>query len=365
MRFEIDAHDPYSHARTGRLYTAHGVLRTPVFIASATHATIKGLAPEQVARAGIQIVAVNGYHLWLRPGMDVIREAGGVHKFMRWKRPLLSDSGGFQVFSLARQRTIGKEGVRFQSHIDGSPRFMTPEISIEVQNTLGTDIAMIFDECVAYPSPREYVEESVDLTLDWARRSKAAHNRPHQNLFGIIEGGTYADLRRKSAEGTAEIGFPGYAMGGLSVGEPRDEMLRVIQEVVPLLPEDRPRYVMGVGTPADMLACIRCGIDIFDCVMPNKNARHGSVFVLGGELKIKNARFTLDQRPLDETCDCEACEGYTRAYLRHLWIAKEPFGSRLLTLHNLRHYAAFMERSRQAIAEGTLSRMHVPEGRAE
>ena len=365
MRFEIDAHDPHSHARDGRLYTAHGILRTPVFIGSATHATIKGLAPEEVARAGIQMVAVNGYHLWLRPGMEVIEAAGGVHKFMGWKRPLLSDSGGFQVFSLAKQREITPDGVRFQSHIDGSRRFMTPELSIKVQNQLGTDIAMIFDECVAYPSEHEYVEKSVDLTLAWAKRSKAAHDNPHQHLFGIIQGGTYADLRRKSAEGTVEIGFPGYAMGGLSVGEPRDEMLRVIQEVVPIIPADRPRYVMGVGTPADLLACIRCGIDIFDCVMPNKNARHGSVFVTGGELKIKNARFKDDQRPLDEECDCDACSKYTRAYLRHLWLAKEPFGARLLTLHNLRHYARFMEQCRAAVAEGFLSRLHVPEGRAD
>jgi len=365
MRFEIDAHDPHSHARTGRLHTAHGVLRTPVFIASATHATIKGLSPEEVAHAGIQIVAVNGYHLWLRPGLEPIKEAGGVHKLMRWKRPLLSDSGGFQVFSLAQSRTITEEGVRFQSHIDGSPRFITPEISIQVQNELGTDIAMIFDECVAYPSAREYVEESVDLTLNWAKRSKAAHRNPHQHLFGIIQGGTYLDLRRKSTEETVRIDFPGYALGGLSVGEPQDEMLRVIQETVPLMPEDRPRYVMGVGTPADILACVRCGIDIFDCVMPNKNARHGSVFVSEGELKIKNARFKEDMRPLDEGCDCDACRKYSRAYLRHLWVAKEPYGARMLTLHNLRHYAAFMERVRQAIGDATLSRMHVPEGRAE
>ncbi len=365
MRFEIGSLDPHSIARGGRLFTAHGVLKTPVFIASATHATIKGLAPEEVANAGMQIVAVNGYHLWLRPGMDVVEAAGGAHKLMRWKRPLLSDSGGFQVFSLAQQRTITPDGVRFQSHIDGSNRFMSPEKSIEVQNRLGTDIAMIFDECVAYPSPHEYVEKSVDLTLDWARRSKKAHNNPHQHLFGIIQGGTYVDLRKRSAEGTVEIGFPGYALGGLSVGEPRDEMLHVINETIPIIPEEKPRYVMGVGTPADILACIRCGIDIVDCVMPQKNARHGSVFVSGGVLKIKNARFKQDQRPLDENCDCEACQKYTRSYLRHLWIAKEPFGTRLLTLHNLRHYAVFMERCRQAIADGTLSRMHVPEGRAE
>jgi len=365
MRFQIDAHDPHSLARAGRLYTAHGVLRTPVFIASATHATIKGLAPEEVAHAGIQIVAVNGYHLWLRPGIELIQKAGGVHKFMRWKRPILSDSGGFQVFSLARSRTITRKGVRFQSHIDGSPRFMTPDVSIEAQSALGTDIAMIFDECVAYPSPREYVEESVEVTLDWARRSKAAHSNPHQHLFGIIQGGTFEDLRRRSAEETVKIEFPGYALGGLSVGEPRDDMLRVIQATLPYLPEDRPRYVMGVGTPTDILACVRLGIDVFDCVLPNKNARHGSLFTSHGMVKIKNARFKEDERPLDRHCDCEACTKYTRAYLRHLWMAEEPFGSRLLTLHNLRHYAAFMERVREGIAAGTLSRMHVAEGRAD
>ncbi|MGQ9731039.1 MAG: tRNA guanosine(34) transglycosylase Tgt [Candidatus Zipacnadales bacterium] len=365
MRFEIDARDRDSLARAGRLYTAHGVLKTPVFIASATHATIKALAPEEVARAGIQIVAVNGYHLWLRPGIEVIRKAGGVHKFMNWKRPLLSDSGGFQVFSLAQSREITEEGVRFQSHIDGSNRFMTPEISIEVQNALGTDIAMIFDECVAYGAPWEYVAKSVELTLKWARRSKAAHANPHQQLFGIIQGGTFEDLRRRSAEETVKIGFPGYALGGLSVGEPQEEMLRIIQATVPYLPEDRPRYVMGVGTPADILACVRLGIDVFDCVMPNKNARHGSLFTSQGELKIKNACFRYDQRPLDSACDCEACQKYSRSYLRHLWMAKEPFGARLLTLHNLRHYALFMERVREAIITGTLSRLYVDEGRAQ
>jgi len=357
MRFEIDAHDPNSAGRCGRLYTAHGVLRTPVFIASATHATVKGLSPEEVAHTGLQILAVNGYHLWLRPGLEPIRGAGGVHKFMHWKRPLLSDSGGFQVFSLAQSRTITEEGVRFQSHIDGSPRFMTPELSIQVQNELGTDIAMTFDECIAYPSAREYVAESVELTLKWAKRTKAAHRNPHQHLFGIIQGGTFTDLRRRSAEETVRIGFPGYALGGLSVGEPQEEMLRVIAETVPLLPEDRPRYVMGVGTPEDILACVRLGIDIVDCVIPNKNARHGSIFVPGGELKIKNARFRDDLRPLDDTCDCEACQKYTRAYLRHLWMAKEPFGARLLTLHNLHYYARFMERLRQAVAEGTVAEL--------
>ncbi|MBM3499512.1 MAG: tRNA guanosine(34) transglycosylase Tgt [Armatimonadetes bacterium] len=365
MRFEIDGGDPHSLARAWRLYTAHGVLKTPVFIASATHATIKGLAPEEVAHAGIQVVAVNGYHLWLRPGIEVIREAGGVHRFMNWKRPILSDSGGFQVFSLARSRTITRKGVRFQSHIDGSPKFMTPESSIEAQNALGTDIAMIFDECVAYPATREYVQASVELTLQWAKRSKAAHSNPHQHLFGIVQGGAFEDLRRRSAEETVKIGFPGYALGGLSVGEPQEEMLRVIQATVPYLPEDRPRYVMGVGTPADMLACLRLGIDIFDCVLPNKNARHGTLFTSEGVLKIKNARFRTDQRPLDADCDCDACRKYTRAYLRHLWMAEEPFGARLLTLHNLRHYARFMERVREAIVAGTLSRMHVAEGRAD
>lgn len=365
MRFEIESVDPHSLARAGRLYTAHGVLKTPVFIASATNATIKGLSPEEVAHAGIQIVAVNAYHLWLRPGPEPIIGAGGVHKFMGWKRPILSDSGGFQVFSLARSRSITEAGVQFQSHIDGSPKFMTPEISIEIQNSLGADIAMTFDECVAYPAQKEYVRASVQRTLEWAKRSKAAHKNPHQHLFGIIQGGTFADLRRWSAEETVRIGFSGYALGGLSVGEPRDEMLHVIQETLPYLPEDRPRYVMGVGTPSDILACVRLGIDIFDCVLPNKNARHGSVFVSDGVLKIKNARFAHDQRPLDPACDCDACTKYTRAYLRHLWLAEEPFGSRLLTLHNLTHYAAFMERLRTAIFEAKLSRMHVREGRAE
>ncbi len=350
MRFEITATDPHSQARTGKLYTAHGVLQTPVFIPSASLATVKGCTPEEVAQAGIQIIACNAYHLWLRPGVEVIERAGGVHRFMGWKRPLLSDSGGFQVFSLANSREISEEGVRFRSYLDGSWRMLTPEKCMEIQNALGADIAMILDECCPYPCDQEYAGRSIQMTLEWARRCKAAHANPHQNLFGIVQGSVYQDLRRQSAEETVQVGLAGYAVGGLSVGEPRDQMLEILQTVLPLLPPDRPRYVMGVGSPEDIGACVRLGVDIFDCVLPTKNARHGSLFVPGGMLKIKNAGFRDDLRPIEEGCDCPACRGYSRAYLRHLWMAKETLGARLLTLHNLRFYARFMSELRAAIA---------------
>jgi len=350
MRFEITATDPHSRARAGKLYTAHGVLETPVFIPSASLATVRGCAPQEVAQAGVQIIACNAYHLWLRPGVEVIAKAGGVHRFMGWKRPMLSDSGGFQVLSLAAAREVSEEGVRFRSHLDGSQRTLTPETCMAIQNALGADIAMILDECCPYPCDHEYTARSLGLTLDWARRCKAAHTNPHQHLFGIVQGGVHLDLRRHSAEETVRIGFAGYAIGGLSVGEPREQMLEVLEAVLPLLPADRPRYVMGVGTPDDIAACARLGVDVFDCVLPTRNARHGSLFTQQGVVKIKHAGLREDLGPIEAGCDCPACQGYSRAYLRHLWLAKETLATRLLTLHNLRYYERSMSDLRAAIA---------------
>ncbi len=355
MRFEITARDERTAARTGRLYTAHGVLRTPVFIASASLATIKACSPEEVAAAGIQIVAANAYHLFLRPGHEVIQTLGGVHKFMNWRRPILTDSGGFQVFSLGERRTISEEGVTFRSHLDGRERTLTPELSIGIQQALGSDIAMGFDECTPYPCERDYAERSMELTLRWMARSKAAHDSVHQALFGIVQGSVYPDLRLRSVEGTVAIGFDGYALGGLSVGESEEERDAVLREIVPRLPEDRPRYVMGVGRPEDILATVGFGIDVFDCVLPTRNARHGDLYTSEGILRIRNAQYKDDPRAVDQDCDCHTCQRYSRAYLRYLFLAEEALAPRLNTIHNLRFYARWMARIREAIAAGRLA----------
>ncbi|MGD8237174.1 MAG: tRNA guanosine(34) transglycosylase Tgt [Armatimonadota bacterium] len=357
MRFETDAVHRDTGARTGRLYTAHGVLKTPAFIVSASHATVRACLPDEVAAAGVQIVAANAYHLLLRPGPQTIAAHGGIHKFMNWRRPMLTDSGGFQVFSLGARRTISERGVTFCSHIDGREYKLTPERSVEIQNALGADIAMAFDECCPYPCERSYAEHSMELTLRWAERSRAAHDNAHQALFGIVQGSVMHDLRKRSAEATVRIGFDGYALGGLSVGEPRDEMLGVLAHTVPLLPEHQPRYVMGVGLPGDILECLPYGVDLFDCVVPTKNARHGSLFTSAGVLRIKNARYKQDTGPLDERCDCSTCARYSRAYLRYLFIAGEALALRLATIHNLRYYSRLMERAREAIKDGSLMRL--------
>jgi len=357
MRFEIDTIDGQTGARTGKLYTAHGVLKTPAFIVSASHATVRACLPEEVAAAGVQIVAANAYHLFIRPGHDTIRRCGGIHKFMNWRRPILTDSGGFQVFSLGAQRTISERSVTFRSHIDGRKLELTPELSVQIQNALGSDIAMAFDECCPYPCEQSYAERSMELTLRWAARTKAAHRHPHQALFGIVQGSVLHHLRKRSAEATVEIGFDGYALGGLSVGEPKDEMLGVLAHTVPLLPADQSRYVMGVGLPGDILDCIPYGIDLFDCVVPTKNARHGSLFTSTGIVRIKNARYKRDSGPLDERCDCHTCSRYSRAYLRYLFIAGEALALRLATIHNLRYYTRLMERAREAIQDGSLMRL--------
>jgi queuine tRNA-ribosyltransferase len=353
MKFEVSAHDPASGVRTGKLTTAHGILQTPAFIPSASLATVKACSSEDVAGTGVQIIDCNAYHLHLRPGEDTVARAGGLHRFMNWKRPILTDSGGYQVFSLAQRREISEEGVRFRSHLDGSEHTLTPESSMAIQAALGSDIAMTFDECTSYPCPREYAEQSLELTLRWARRCKQAHEHVHQSLFGIIQGSVYPDLRLRSLEGTLEIGFDGYALGGLSVGESKEETLAVLEAVVKQLPEDRPRYVMGVGLPEDIEACARFGLDLFDCVVPTKNARHGMLFTSEGLLRIKQAQFRDDASPLDPDCDCHACQKYTRAYLRYLFLAGESLAYRLLTIHNLRHYERLMERLREAAVRGS------------
>ena len=352
MKFEVLAHDPVSGIRAGKLTTSHGVINTPAFIPSASLATVKACAPEDVADAGVQIIACNAYHLHLRPGEDVIAKSGGLHRFMNWKRPILTDSGGFQVFSLAKSREISEEGVRFRSHLDGSEHLLTPEKSIEIQAALGSDIAMAFDECTPYPCPREYAERSLELTLRWGRRCKRAHDHPHQALFGIVQGSVHPDLRLRSLEGTLEIGFDGYALGGLSVGETKEEMLAALDAVVKRMPAERPRYVMGVGLPEDIEACAGYGLDLFDCVVPTKNARHGMVFTSQGVLRIKQAHFRRDESPLDPECDCHTCRRYSRAYLRYLFVAGESLALRLLTIHNLRHYEGLMGRLREQAVAG-------------
>ena len=361
MKFEITALDDNTGARAGKLYTAHGVLKTPVFIPSASLGVVRACGPEEVAATGIQIVAANAYHLFLRPGHGVIQALGGLHKFMNWRRAILTDSGGFQVFSLGPQRTISEEGVTFRSHLDGRQRQLSPESSVAIQNALGSDIAMAFDECCPYPCDKDYAARSMELTLRWMARSKRAHDSAHQALFGIVQGSVYPDLRKASAEGTVQIGFDGYALGGLSVGEPKEETLAVLAETVPLLPAHRPRYVMGVGQPQDILDCLRYGIDVFDCVVPTRNARHGHLYTAQGVVRIRNAQYKDDPQPLDEGCDCYTCGHYSRAYLRYLFLAEEPLGLRLNTIHNLRFYARLMERIREAIEQGTVAEL-IPQG---
>jgi queuine tRNA-ribosyltransferase len=355
-RFQIRHTDEKTAARAGRLATPHGAVDTPAFMPVGTRATVKALTPGQTRDAGARIILSNTYHLFLRPGADVVREAGGLHEFMRWDGPILTDSGGFQVFSLADSRKVSEEGVAFRSHIDGSEQTLTPEKSIEVQHALGADIIMAFDECVAYPAKRDYVEEAVRRTSRWLGRCVDAHERAaafeRQALFGIMQGGMYGDLRAHSAEEITRYDLPGYAIGGLSVGEPKDVMYDILDGCVSLLPEDRPRYLMGVGSPDDILEATARGVDMFDCVIPTREARHGNVMTARGRINIKNARYERDYGPLDPGCDCSTCrEGYTRAYLRHLFKAGEMLSATLLSIHNIRFLTRLMERLRSAIAD--------------
>ena len=338
-------------ARRGRMTFKRGVVETPAFMPVGTYATVKAMTPEELLTIGAQIVLGNTFHLMLRPGMDVIRAHGGLHRFMHWEKPILTDSGGFQVFSLATLRKITEAGVSFRSPIDGDPVMLTPERSIQVQRDLDSDIVMIFDECTPFPATEAEARTSMELSLRWAARSRAEFDRlenPHA-LFGIVQGGMYEALRAESIHGLAEIGFDGYAIGGLAVGEPKEERERVIDALEPLLPAQRPRYLMGVGTPHDLVAAVSRGIDMFDCVMPTRNARNGHLFTANGIVRIRNARYEADTQPLDAECTCYTCAHYSRAYLRHLDRCNEILGARLCTIHNLHYYQVLMRGMRDAI----------------
>jgi queuine tRNA-ribosyltransferase len=326
-------------------------METPAFMPVGTMATVKTLTPEELVDGGAQMILANTYHLMLRPGHELIKGFGGLHGFMNWKGPILTDSGGYQVFSLANLRKITEEGVKFQSHIDGSAWNLTPEFSIEVQEALGADIIMAFDECPPHPATREYTKDSMELTLRWAERCKEAKKRSDQALFGIVQGGMYKDLRQESARRTVELGFDGYAIGGLSVGESKELMAEMVEVAVPYLPEDKPRYLMGVGTPADLVEAVGRGIDMFDCVMPTRCARNGTLFTSKGKLVIKNSQHKADHAPLDDDCECYTCKNYSRAYLRHLYVAGEILGLRLNTIHNIHYYTTLMGRMRSAIEQ--------------
>ena len=350
MRFEVLATD--GAARRGRLTTAHGEVDTPVFMPVGTQATVKALTPADLETAGAQIVLGNTYHLFLRPGHEVIRELGGLHRFMGWPGAILTDSGGFQVWSLAKLRKITDEGVEFRAPLDGATRFLSPELVIEIQRALGSDIAMILDECLAYPATREATERSLALTLRWAERCRVAHAKGDraQALFGIVQGGTDEALRLRAAESTVALGFDGYAIGGLAVGEPKPQLYALTELVARALPADRPRYLMGVGRPDDLVECVGRGVDMFDCVLPTRNARNGQAFTSEGPVTIKQARWTRDPRPLDPHCACYTCQRFSRAYLRHLFVAEELLAYRLLTLHNVHFYLELMAGMREAIA---------------
>jgi queuine tRNA-ribosyltransferase len=352
MRFELLATSGL--ARRGRLALAHGTVQTPAFMPVGTYGTVKAMSPDELSKLGAEIVLGNTFHLWLRPGLEVIEAFGGLHRFMAWDGPILTDSGGFQVFSLDKLRKISEEGVRFASPVNGDKLFLTPEESMRIQRVLNADIVMIFDECTPYPADRKVAAQSMQLSLRWAGRSKQAHEGNPNALFGIVQGGMYEDLRDQSLAGLREIGFDGYAIGGLSVGEPKDDMRRILAHTAPQLPPDKPRYLMGVGTPEDIVEAVSRGIDMFDCVMPTRNARHGVLFTRSGDLRIKNARFRTDTGPIDPACGCEACRRFSRAYVHHLLRCGEILGARLATLHNLTYYQDLMRDLREAIAHDRL-----------
>ena len=351
--FAFTIHATDGAARTGAITTPRGDIRTPAFMPVGTQATVKTMYPEQVRALGADIVLGNTYHLMLRPGAERVARLGGLHNFMRWPHPILTDSGGFQVMSLAQLRKLDADGVTFRSHIDGAPHRLTPERSIEIQRLLGSDIVMQLDECISLPAERAAIEKAMNLSLAWAERCKAAFGAPEGHaLFGIVQGGDLPDLRLRSAEGLRAIGFDGYAVGGLAVGEPQDVMLRILEETVPALPADRPRYLMGVGTPDDLLEGVARGVDMFDCVLPTRSGRHGLAFTRFGKINIKNARHADDPRPLDEESECAAAREYSRAYLHHLVKAGEALGAMLLTWNNLHYYQSLMAGARAAIKRG-------------
>ena len=349
MQFDLLSTD--GKARRGRLTFPRGTIETPAFMPVGTYGTVKAMTPEELKGIGAEIILGNTFHLMLRPGTEIVRLHGDLHEFMHWDKPILTDSGGFQVFSLAEMRKISEEGVRFQSPVDGRKILMTPESSMQVQRELGSDIVMIFDECTPYPATYEQAHDSMQLSLRWAKRSKDAHTDNPSALFGIVQGGMYEQLRKISAHGLLEIGFDGYAIGGLSVGEPKDERDKVLEATLHELPSDKPRYLMGVGKPEDIVEAVKRGIDMFDCVIPTRNARNGFLFTRYGTLKIRNSQYQHDTRPIDEQCGCYTCQHYSRAYLRHLDKCGEILGARLNTIHNLYYYQELMRSIRAAIAE--------------
>lgn len=348
-QFELIKKD--HNARLGVIKSKYGDFKTPMFMPVGTQATVKTLSPEELYEVGSGIILANTYHLWLRPGEDLIFKAGGLHRFTNYNRLMLTDSGGFQVFSLAKPKDISEEGVKFKSHIDGSNLFLTPEKSIEIQNKLGADIIMSFDECPYYPCTYDYMKNSVERTLRWAKRGKAVHNNPEQMLFGIVQGGEFKDLRKYSALKTVEMNFDGYSIGGTSVGEDKKTMYEMIDNAIIYLPENKLRYLMGVGDPLDLVEGVERGVDLFDCVLPTRIARHGNAFTKDGKINIKNAKYKEDFTPIDQECDCYACKNYTKAYIRHLITASETFGQRLLSIHNIRFLTKMMEDMRKAIQE--------------
>jgi queuine tRNA-ribosyltransferase len=376
--FELITSNLSSRARRGRLATAHGVIDTPAFIPVGTQGSVKAVSPRELREITAQIILSNTYHLFVRPGLEVIKHFGGLHRFMNWDGPILTDSGGYQIFSLAKLRKITEVGVHFQNHVDGTPAFISPEIAMEIQAALGSDIAMVLDECAPYPCEHDYAEKSLEMTTRWAKRSKAANAQcstlnvqrsteeaelsairnpqsaiKRQLLFGIVQGATFDDLRKASAEAIVDLSFDGYAIGGVSVGEPEKEMMGAVEASEPFLPNDKPRYAMGLGTPPQMLEMIARGIDMFDCVLPTRLARNATAFTSAGTLNLKNAKFTFDKGPIEQDCACPACREFTRGYVRHLIKAEEILGLRLITLHNLQFYLDLMKQARAEIEAGT------------
>ena len=360
--FERLATDSNSNARRGRLTTAHGEIDTPTFMPVGTQGSVKGVSPRELHELNAQIVLGNTYHLFVRPGLDVLKHFGGLHNFMNWDGPILTDSGGYQIFSLAKLRKITEQGVEFQNHIDGARAFISPEIAMEIQTLLGSDIAMALDECVPYPCQYDYAAESAEMTTRWAKRCRewkqrnAEMARPEladSMLFGIVQGGTFEDLRKESAQAIVDLDFAGYAIGGVSVGEPEEEMMRAVERAEPFLPGNKPRYAMGLGTPPQLMELIARGMDMFDCVLPTRLARNGTAFTAAGTINLKNAEFILDKNPIEQNCGCDVCREFTRGYIRHLIKAEEILGLRLITLHNLHFYLNLMNQARTEIERGT------------
>lgn len=349
--FRVEHHEAHSQARSGTIDTPHGVIRTPVFMPVGTQGSVKALTPEDLQSLGVEIILANTYHLYLRPGHERIARLGGLHHFMHWPAPILTDSGGYQVYSLGALRKINPEGVSFRSHLDGSSHFLSPELAVRIQEALGSDIAMCLDECTPYPVAYDYARFSHELTRDWALRCKEAHQKEDQALFGIIQGSVFKDLRKESAESIVNIGFDGYALGGLSVGEGKTQRQETIAHTLPLLPDDKPRYLMGLGTPEDLVEGVGLGADMFDCVLPTRNARNGMLFTRNGPVIIKKAEYAEDSQPVDPDCTCYTCRNYSRAYLRHLYVSRELLSYRLNTLHNLHYFMELMQTLQEAVVQ--------------